>query len=108
MKARDKQLRSYITGMMCGFIALSVHSSFDFDLVYASMALLFWTMFAVSAAESSDGVVQESAVAGDAGSGETVRGTDPKARQWCGGIVIYCSRSDRRLAHPFSDLPGFL
>jgi tetratricopeptide (TPR) repeat protein len=73
VKARDKQLRSYITGMMCGFIALSVHSSFDFDLVYASMALLFWTMFAVSAAESSDGVVQESAVAGDAGSGETVR-----------------------------------
>ncbi|MGB4649081.1 MAG: O-antigen ligase family protein [Acetivibrionales bacterium] len=54
LKTKDKLLRACTAGMLCGFIALAVHSSFDFDLSFASVALLFWGMFAVSATEGRD------------------------------------------------------
>ena len=48
IKAIDKMLKVYSAGLFCGFLALTIHSSFDFDLSFGSMALLFWVMFAAS------------------------------------------------------------
>lgn len=55
----DRLLKSWTAGMLCGYAALVMHSAFDFDLTFASMALLLWTMFAVSAAGDGDVAVRD-------------------------------------------------
>jgi len=49
VKATDKTLKTYTAGLLCGFLALAIHVSFDFDLSFVSITLLFWVMFAASA-----------------------------------------------------------
>lgn len=49
VKAADKVMKIYAGGLLCGLLALVVHSSFDFDLSFVSMALLLWSMFAAAA-----------------------------------------------------------
>jgi len=46
---KDDTERIMLTGIFCGFLALVLHSSFDFNLSYVSMALLLWTFVAGSA-----------------------------------------------------------
>lgn len=48
-RAGEKTARVYIAGFLCGFIALVGHSAFDFDLSYASMILILFTLITVSA-----------------------------------------------------------
>ena len=50
LKSRDSTARAYAAGLLCGFLALMIHASFDFDLSFVSLALLSWVMFAASAA----------------------------------------------------------
>jgi O-antigen ligase len=40
----DSKLRTYCAGLLCALIALAGHSACDFDLSYASMLLLLWSM----------------------------------------------------------------
>ncbi len=49
IKTVDKKLRIHISGLFCGFIGLALHSSFDFDLSYPSIALIFWALMAGAA-----------------------------------------------------------
>lgn len=49
LQADDKAMKSSAVGLLCGFIALAVHSALDFNLSYTSMVLLLWVMFAASA-----------------------------------------------------------
>lgn len=63
IKAKDNTLKTYSAGLLCGFLALVLHASFDFDLSYVSLNLLFWLMFAVSA-------VSLPGVSGDTGEGK--------------------------------------
>lgn len=48
-KSMDVKQKIIIAGLSCGFISLVVHSSFDFDLTFPSVALLFWALIAGSA-----------------------------------------------------------
>lgn len=48
LKAKDNVLKTYAAGLLCGFLALALHASFDFDLSFVSLTLLFWVMFAAS------------------------------------------------------------
>lgn len=48
-KQKDDTERIMLSGIFCGFLALAIHSSFDFNLSYVSMALLLWTLVAGSA-----------------------------------------------------------
>jgi len=41
--------KTVAVGFLCAFLALMIHSSFDFDLNYVSMALLLWLMIYASA-----------------------------------------------------------
>jgi O-antigen ligase len=52
----SKTIKVYITGFLCGFIALVVHSSFDFDLSYYSLILILFTMISVSAVTRKNSV----------------------------------------------------
>lgn len=54
LKSRDNTLKTYAAGLLCGFLALALHASFDFDLSFISLTLLFWVMFAASAASLPD------------------------------------------------------
>lgn len=40
--------RIIVSGLAVSFLALSVHSAMDFNLTYGSMALLFWSLIALS------------------------------------------------------------
>ena len=59
LNALDKLSKSLTAGLLCGYVALAFHSSFDFNLTFASLALLLWAMFAISAVEAEDGAVLE-------------------------------------------------
>lgn len=48
-RERKNSIKVYLAGFLCGFIALVVHSSFDFDLSYISMLLLIFIMISASA-----------------------------------------------------------
>ena len=48
IKAIDIVHKVYSAGLLCGFLVLAIHSSFDFDLSYVSLSLLFWVIFAAS------------------------------------------------------------
>lgn len=50
IKTKDKPTKVYSVSILCGFLALAVHSSFDFDLSYLSLVLLFWVMSAAALA----------------------------------------------------------
>jgi len=45
-KINDTKQKIYVSGILCSFLALALHSSFDFDLSFPSIALLFWTLIA--------------------------------------------------------------
>ena len=49
IKTADKTHKAAISGILCSYAALAIHSSFDFDLSYISLALLVWIMFTISA-----------------------------------------------------------
>jgi tetratricopeptide (TPR) repeat protein len=66
LKSADRLSRACTAGMLCGFAALAAHSAFDFDMSYASMVLLLWVMFALSAVVSRDEARQEAAASGNA------------------------------------------
>lgn len=44
IKADNTQKKIYMAGLFSGFVALVIHSTFDFDLSYVSMSLLLWAM----------------------------------------------------------------
>lgn len=48
-RAVDGKLRTYCAGLLCAMIVLTVHSVFDFNLSYASLLLLLFTIFTASA-----------------------------------------------------------
>jgi len=48
-KLNDNTERILQTGLLCGFLALVAHSSFDFNLIYVSLSLMLWAFFAGSA-----------------------------------------------------------
>ena len=47
-KAENLQKRIIFAGLFPGFIALIVHATFDFDLSFVSIALLFWAMIVLA------------------------------------------------------------
>lgn len=49
IKTKDNTHKLILTGLSCGFLSLVLHSSFDFDLTFPSLALLFWALIAGSA-----------------------------------------------------------
>jgi O-antigen ligase len=48
-KMKDIKRKLLLTGLLCGFLSLAIHSSFDFNLSFASISLVFWAMIAASA-----------------------------------------------------------
>lgn len=48
VKAKEPKPRIYLAGIFTGFIALVIHSTFDFDLSYVSLGFLFWAMVVMS------------------------------------------------------------
>jgi len=48
-KLKDNMDRILQSGLFCGFLALMIHSSFDFNLTFVSMALMLWAFIAGSA-----------------------------------------------------------
>lgn len=54
IKTVDKVHKAIISGVLCGFAALTIHSSFDFDLSYTSLALLLWIMFAIASVKAEN------------------------------------------------------
>lgn len=54
IKTADKIHKATISGILCSFAALAIHSSFDFDLSYASLVLLLWIMFTVAAVKTEN------------------------------------------------------
>lgn len=48
LRAIDRTMRVYAAGLLCALLALTVHSSFDFDLSFVSMYLLLWVMLAAA------------------------------------------------------------
>ena len=49
IKTNDVKNKVYISGLFCGFLALVIHSSFDFNLTFVSLALIFWVLIAGAA-----------------------------------------------------------
>ncbi len=49
LRAKDRELKTYAAGLLCGFLALAGHSAIDFNLSYTSLLMLIWVMFAASA-----------------------------------------------------------
>lgn len=47
LKEYNKELKVYYAGLFCSIIAIALHSSFDFDMSFISLALLFWVLMAV-------------------------------------------------------------
>jgi hypothetical protein len=47
-KVANKEHKTNISGLLCGILALAVHSAFDFDLTYISLLMFFWVMFAAA------------------------------------------------------------
>jgi hypothetical protein len=47
-KTKETEQRIYLAGFFTAFIALIIHSTFDFDLSYVSLGLLFWVMVVMS------------------------------------------------------------
>ncbi len=47
-KTKETKQRIYLAGFFAAFIALIIHSTFDFDLSYVSLGLLFWVMVVMS------------------------------------------------------------
>lgn len=56
LRAKDRQMKTYASGLLCGFLALAGHSAIDFNLSYTSLLMLIWVMFAASAVSLPDGV----------------------------------------------------
>lgn len=54
IKAEGPKTKIHTVGLLCGLLALVIHSAMDFDLSFSSMALLFWVMIAGSAVYNSD------------------------------------------------------
>ncbi len=48
VKTKEAKPRIYLTGFFTGFVALIIHSTFDFDLSFVSLGLLFWVMVVMS------------------------------------------------------------
>ncbi|MGI6669083.1 MAG: O-antigen ligase family protein [Acetivibrionales bacterium] len=85
LKSADSTARLCTAGLLCSFLALAVHASFDFDLSFVSVTLLFWTMFAASAA--GIGKQETTMIQGSAGKTEVFfTGTAGKT-----AMVIICS-----------------
>lgn len=53
LKAADKVMKIHAAGLLTGLLALAVHSAFDFDLSYISVALLLWVMFSAASVGKS-------------------------------------------------------
>lgn len=98
LKAQSKILRIYTAGLMCGFLALLLHSSIDFNLSYSSIALLFWVMFAASAVKlqgeadvSSSCEKSEADISGAKGTSSNTTGWFRLHNKWdtaiCSGTV---------------------
>jgi len=49
IKTKDVRQKLLITGLLCGFAGLAVHSSFDFNLTFVSLSFLLWAFIAGSA-----------------------------------------------------------
>ncbi len=47
-KTKEPKPRIYLAGLFAGFMVLIVHSTFDFDLSYVSLGLLFWVIVIMS------------------------------------------------------------
>jgi tetratricopeptide (TPR) repeat protein len=55
LKTADKTHKALISGILCGIIALAFHSSFDFDLTFVSLLMLFWVLLtAASVRQAGD------------------------------------------------------
>lgn len=52
LKAENTQKKIYMTGLFTGFVALIIHSTFDFDLSYISIFLLLWAMIILGTPET--------------------------------------------------------
>ncbi len=70
LRTRDRRLKVYGAGLLCGFVALAGHAAVDFDLTYVSLMLLFWVMFAASAVS----LPEDASVTGDFVGGNGVVG----------------------------------
>jgi len=53
-KASGNVQKTAVSGILCGFAVLAIHSSFDFDLTYVSLDLLLWVMFTVAATKTEN------------------------------------------------------
>lgn len=51
IKAENMQKKLYMTGLFSGYAALVAHSTFDFDLSYVSIGLMFWIMIVLATPE---------------------------------------------------------
>ena len=51
IKAEETQKKLYMAGLFSGYAALVAHSTFDFDLSYVSIGLLFWIMIVLATPE---------------------------------------------------------
>lgn len=49
LKAKDRLMKTYAAGLLCGLLSLAGHSAVDFNLSFVSLLLLIWVMFAASA-----------------------------------------------------------
>lgn len=63
-KSVDPRLRTYCAGLLCAMIALAGHSACDFDLSYASMLLLLWSMLTAAAVSIPKGSTPAAAAGG--------------------------------------------
>lgn len=63
VKAEHLQKRIYLSGLFSGFAALVIHSTFDFDLSYVSIGLMFWVMIVLGTPESKHKIKLKSSLA---------------------------------------------
>lgn len=59
---RDIAFRTLSSGLICGLLALVLHSALDFDLSYVSLLLLMWMMLAAASIGPKISVVEEGTI----------------------------------------------
>ncbi len=62
-KTEHVRKKIYLSGLFSGFAALVIHSTFDFDLSYVSIGLMFWIMIVLGTPESKHKIKLKSGLA---------------------------------------------
>ncbi len=85
----DSKLKTYCAGLLCALIALAGHSACDFDLSYASLQLLLWSMITAAAVGIS---AKSSTTAATAAGEKHGRSTDATVGRYAVTVLtIVCS-----------------